>query len=201
MGRSGAEAAGTRPELSRADAAAALLAFAAIVAHDAAHIRAGNWFHAFWVCNVAAALVGPSLLLRAPSFAGAALTWLLPGTVVWLTDAFVAGSVIMPTSYGVHIGGLLLAGYSVRRLGPAPRAWLAALGVLGFAVAASWLFLPPEPNVNAVHAVPQGWGFLGESRARFLLTSFAIVLVTCAVGQALVRWIGGPATTSGSTEC
>ena len=180
-----------RPALSALDIAAACAAIAAIALHDAAHIHAGHWFHVFWVCNVAGALVGPSLLLRAPSLAGACMTWLLPGTIVWLTDALVAGSEILPTSYGVHIGGLAIAAYAVRRLGPAPQAWRTALVILAFAVAVSWLFLPPGPNVNAAHAVPAGWGFLGESRATFIMTAVVLVVTMCAFGQGLVWLIGG----------
>jgi len=188
-GRSGDSQA--RPALTALDIAAAFAAIVAIVLHDAAHIRAGHWFHVFWVCNVAGALVGPSVLLRAPSLAGACMTWLLPGTIVWLTDALVAGSEILPTSYGVHIGGLAIAAYAVRRLGPAPRAWRTALVMLAFAVAVSWLFLPPGPNVNAAHAVPAAWGFLGESRATFAMTAVVLVVATCALGQGLVWLIGG----------
>ena len=188
-GRSGDSQA--RPALTALDVVAAFAAIVAIVLHDAAHIRAGHWFHVFWVCNVAGALVGPSLLLRAPSLAGACMTWLLPGTIVWLTDALVAGSEILPTSYGVHIGGLAIAAYAVRRLGPAPRAWRTALVLLVFAVAVSWLFLPPGPNVNAAHAVPAGWGFLGESRATFAMIAVVLVVATCALGQGLVWLIGG----------
>jgi hypothetical protein len=181
----------SRRSVDLADLGVAAFAFVAIVVHDAAHLAAGRYWDVFWVCNVSAALVGPAILFRSPLLSAAALTWIVPGTGVWLADAFVAHSNILPTSYAVHIGGTLAACYATRVSGFARRGWLFALAVLALSVLVSRLFLPAFANVNAAHSIPKGWGFLGQRRAAFVVAATALSLACCLLGRALGKAIGG----------
>jgi hypothetical protein len=171
--------------LSRLDWAVASFAIVAIALHDAVHVTQGRYWDVLWICNVAALLVGPAILLRSPLLAAAALTWLFPGTVVWLADAVITRSNILPTSYAVHLGGTAAAVYATRVSGFARRGWLAALGLLIGCVAASNLLLPSTTNVNAAHAIPKGWSFLGGGRATFAMTATGLSLAACALGRAI----------------
>ncbi|HLM72230.1 MAG TPA: hypothetical protein VK459_06055 [Polyangiaceae bacterium] len=134
----------------------ALMSLAALV-HAGEHVRAGRPHDVLWICNVVALLVGPAVLLRSPLLSAVGLTWMVPGTLIWLLDAVLAGSAILPTSYGAHLGGAAVSVYAVRRNGHAPRGWVAALAVLLLVMVASWVALPPETNVNSVRDVPKGW--------------------------------------------
>src|SRR5262249_3122020 len=87
----------TRPALTRTDCFVGGFALAAIVLHDAAHVAAGRWYDVFWVCNLAALLVGPGVLLRSALLSSVALTWIVPGSIVWLLDSVLAQSQILPT--------------------------------------------------------------------------------------------------------
>jgi hypothetical protein len=181
---------------SRIDIAVGTLALAAIALHDAAHIQAGHWFNAFWVCNIAALLAGPAVLFGSPVLSGAALTWLLPGTAVWLLDAIVAGSTILPTSYAVHLGGTAVAVYGLRRAGRLhgvhrPAVFAASMGILGAAVVVSRWALPAAANVNAAHSVPRGWSFLGAERVAFILSAGGLAVGVALAGAWLARAIGG----------
>jgi hypothetical protein len=180
-----------RISLGDIDWFAAGFSITAIALHDAAHVEADNWFHGFWVCNAAALVVGPALFARSGLWAQVALTWLLPGTAVWLVDALLTGQSIMPTSYNVHIGGLLSAAWGVARFGPARRGWLAALALLAFVLALSRIALPAAPNVNAVHAVPLGWSFLGSTQSAFLTSAALIIVLVCGLGEVISRALGG----------
>ena len=180
--------------LTRLDWGVALFAIVAIFVHDVAHVVAGRYWDVFWICNVAALCVGPAILLRSPALSAVAFTWLVPGTVVWLVDALVAGSHILPTSYAVHLGGTGAAVYATRRFGVAKWGWLLALAVLAGAVIFSRVALPPAANVNAAHAVPRGWGFLGGSRSGFAALAVGIALATCVVGRVLGRALAIGAT-------
>jgi hypothetical protein len=182
-----------RETLTPFDVAVAAFAILAIAIHDAAHVHAGRYWDVFWICNVAALFVGPAILLRSPAMAAVALTWLVPGTIVWLLDVFVAGSNILPTSYAVHLGGTLAAFYATRVAGFSERGWIAALSVLVLATLASRLFLPVAANVNAARAVPRGWDFLGGSRAVFVAIASAIALATSFVGRILGRKVAAKA--------
>lgn len=179
---------GTWTRFRYLDFAVAGFAFVAILLHDVAHISAGRWYDVFWVCNVSALLVAPAVIARSPLLSTLAFTWLMPGTAVWLLDSFVAGANILPTSWGVHVGGTLCALYGVWRSGYARRGWLAALGMLAVTLVVSRLLLPPGRNVNVVHAVPPGWHFLGGTYAGFVVSALALVALVCALGQ-LVSWL------------
>lgn len=163
----------------------------AALAHAAAHVLAGHWYDVFWVCNVAALLLGPAIVLRSPRLSCVALIWLLPGTIVWLTDALVAHSGILPTSWAVHVGGSVAAVYAVRRNGDVPRAWAWALGLLGALVLISRVALPSSANVDAAHGVPRGWSFLAGSPAAFAAVAAALAVATALLGARVARAIAG----------
>jgi hypothetical protein len=182
--------------LTAADVVIGASMTAAAVLHAAAHVRAGRYQDVFWICDVASLLLGPGVLLRSPMIAAVGLTWLLPGTVVWIVDALVAGSAVMPTSYAVHLGGAAASVYAVRRNGHAPNGWIAAIAVLLGAVIVSRLALPPHANINAAHAVPRGWGFLAAGpphaeRAVFVVVAALLVILCAMGGRALGRAVGG----------
>ena len=180
-----------RPRTGRSlELVVASAALAAIATHDLGHLRDGRWYDVFWVCNVAAVAAPLGLVARSAHLSAAALTWIVPGTAVWLIDALVAGSSIIPSSYLAHFGGLATALFAVWRTGPARYGWLAALALLCSCLLASWLFLPSAANVNAVHAVPRGWTALGSGRGGFVLTASALALAVCALGHAMARWLG-----------
>jgi hypothetical protein len=124
---------------------------------------------------------------------------------VWLLDAALAGSNLLPTSYGVHLGGSLAAAYGVFRSGYARNSvWLTASLPMA-AMLISRVLLPPEHNVNSAHAVPKGWGFLGESWWSFFAVSTLISLAMVGLGLLAARGIAalGPhgrgATASNAT--
>lgn len=165
------------------DWAVASFAIAAIALHDAVHVTEGRYWDVLWICNMAALLVGPAILLRSPLLSAAALTWLVPGTVVWLADSIITGSNILPTSYAIHLGGTAAAFYATRVSGFARRGWLAALALLIGCVVASNLFLPSTTNVNAAHSIPKGWSFLGGGRVTFALKATMLSLAACALGR------------------
>ena len=182
-----------KPALTRLDCFVGGFSASAILLHDAAHVLAGRWYDAFWVCNLAALLVGPAVLFRSALLATVAFTWILPGTLVWLLDALLAGSAILPTSWGVHVGGSLAAIYAVRRAGPVDRGLVASLALPAFALLVSRLCLPPAENVNAVYRVPAGWGFLGKNFAWFFVSETLITIAVAVVGQLAAQRIAGRA--------
>ncbi len=165
------------------------LACSAIAMHDYAHISAGRYYDVFWICNVAALALGLGILFKNASLVFVGFAWLLPGTAVWLVDAVVAGSNILPTSYAVHLGGSAAATYGVMRCGHAKHGVVAALAALVFAVVVSRVVLPEAANVNAAHAVPGGWGFLGGSRLAFVSVSLALVIATLGAAELGARAI------------
>jgi hypothetical protein len=165
-------------------------ALGAIALHDLAHIEAGRWYDAFWVCNLAALLIGPAAILRSALLATISLTWILPGTVLWLLTAVLADANLLPTSFGIHIGGTVVSGWAAWRSGWAPKSFWASLALPVIAVCISRAWLPPDRNVNAAHAVPRGFDALGADFGVFALSATLMVLVVCGVGQVICRAVG-----------
>lgn len=174
---------------SPVDLAVGVAILVAAVVHAAAHVLAGRWYDVFWVCNVSALLLGPAILLRSPRASAVALIWLFPGTLVWLADAIFAHAGILPTSWGVHLGGSAAAVYAVRRNGHAPKAWAWALALLAVLVAFSRAVLPAAANVDAAHGVPRGWSFLGGSAPSFAFAGVALAIAIALLGARLARAI------------
>ncbi|MCA9647065.1 MAG: hypothetical protein H6718_00615 [Polyangiaceae bacterium] len=158
-----------------------VLGFALLVAalaHDGVALREGRAADCCWVCNVSALVLALGWVTRRPQLCAAGGIWLLPGTIVWLSDVWLANSNIIPTSYAVHLGGSALALLAPRRIGSAPKGWLWALGLLGFCVVFSRFFLSAAANVNAAHHIPKGWELLGSTRLQFVISATALSLVS-----------------------
>lgn len=169
--------------LRAVDFAVGGFALAAIVLHVAAHVHSGHWYDALWLCDVAAACVGPAVLARSAALSAVCFTWLLPGTAVWLLDTVLAGAHILPTSYSIHVGGLIVAAYGVWRFGYVRRGWLYALAFLAAVLVAARTFSPGYADVDAVFRVPKGWSFLGGSYTSFALSAAALAVGMCVIGQ------------------
>ncbi len=165
------------------------LLLAAVALHDWRAIQEGRFADCFWLCNVSAVGVALGWLLGSPRLVSAAGIWMLPGCLVWLADVWLASSNIIPTSYAVHLGGAALAVVGAWRFGVPPRAWLGALGLLVAAVIFSRGFLPPDANVNAAHTIPSGWGALGATRGRFLVSAAALSFVSAWLFSWLLTWV------------
>lgn len=153
-------------------------------AHNARAIAEGRFADCFWICNVSAVVLGVGWLLRSPRCCAAGGIWLLPGSVVWLADVWLAGSNIIPTSYAVHLGGSALALAAARWLGSPAGAWRWAMAVLALTLLVSRFALPEAANINAAHHVPPGWQVLGSSRLWFVVSATALSLISAR----LVGW-------------
>ncbi len=162
----------------------------AIAAHDAVALRDGRAADCCWVCNVSAVVLALGWISRRPELCAAGGIWLLPGTVVWLSDVWLANSHIIPTSYGVHLGGSALALAAPRRIGSAAKGWLWALALLAVCLVFSRYFLSAAANVNAAHQIPTGWEVLGDSRGVFVLVAGALAVAAAWLVSAGLNWLG-----------
>jgi hypothetical protein len=132
------------------------LAIAFYLVHAGSHVANGNLADAFWACHLASVLVGVGLLTGRPHPAAMGFLWLVVGDVLWGLDLATGGELI-PTSLLTHVGGLVLGGFAVVRMGMPRRAALSAIGAfLVLQLLSRWLSAPAT-NLNLAHAVWPGW--------------------------------------------
>ena len=178
------------PQRSYVNRALGLSLLIALAAHDWVAIQEGRAADCFWICNVSAGVLALGWLLQRPALCAAGGIWLLPGTVVWLSDVWLAQSSIIPTSYFVHLGGSALALAAPRRFGSPTTGWLWALALLGICLIFSRFFLAAEANVNAAHEIPRGWTVLGNTRLVFVSTASILAVGSAWVIGRGLRWLG-----------
>ena len=171
------------------DIALAIIALITIFVHDVSHIQAGKWPNIFYLCDIAAFLVGPALFFQNATLTTICFIWLMFGSSVWLLDSTINAIPTQFTSWLIHIGSFSIAAYGVRRFGVGQKSLHGAILLLLFSVAFSRLFLPPEANINVAHFVPNGWGFLGTNQWVFLVNCLLLATVVALIGHRLACFI------------
>lgn len=171
----------------RAMAAAAWLCWGV---HAAECLWRGEPWDLLWMCNVGGALVALGWTARDARVLSVASCWLAVGTPLWALD-LLGGGELRAASVLSHVGGLVLAGAGVRRLGFRP--WSSVPATLGLAalVALSRL-TPPSADVNLAHAVWPGWEGVFSSHGEYLaamagVAGLAFVIVDLVLSSSRVR--------------
>jgi len=177
--------------MSRLGNCAALAGFA-FVAHGGNHLRRGEPWDLFWLCNVAPLVLAIGCAIRRPLPVLIALQWLAFGTPMWLLDLATGGGVIW-TSFLPHLLCPVVAVVAVRELGIPGVGWpFASAGMLAL-FALTRLVTPAAPNVNLAFRVWDGW----QARFPRYDVYFALVMAGAAltffvVERALARALRPP---------
>jgi hypothetical protein len=133
------------------------LALVFYAAHATWHVAHGSPWDLVWVCNVSMpALVLGCFLERARLVAGAVMV-LCYGTPMWLLDLATGPDTMVLTSPLVHVGGLVVGGLAVRRLGWPKFTWALTAAATALLLLVSRLATPPRENVNLAFRVHGGW--------------------------------------------
>jgi hypothetical protein len=132
------------------------LALVFYLVHAAGHVTAGQPSEAFWACHLGALLVGVGLLTVHPLPCAVGFLWLCVGDGFWALDLATGGELI-PTSLLTHVGGLVIGGVGVLRMGMPRHAALVAIGLFFALQIASRALTDPATNLNLAHSVWAGW--------------------------------------------
>ena len=169
-----------------------------VLANASAHVSAGRWYDAFWLCNWCVLAVAIALFARSPRLATVSWIWLLPGTLAWSVEVL-ASVRFFATSYALHGLGLLGAAYALRRVGAVRGMVPAAFVALACVLVASRL-LPEAANVNGVFGPRRGWVSLAATGSFYPLCLSLLALAAAWLGQASALSIARGEREAGATS-
>lgn len=158
--------------------------------HGLGYVRSGQFEQLLWACDLAAALVGISLIIGLPTVNGIAVMWLAFGFPSWTIDCLTGGEFI-PSSVLIHFGSLVVGLLGVRRIGlPAGTWWKAVLAAFALHLLCRWV-TSPEANINIAHTMWRGWDRIFHSHLQyvaFVHGIFAIVFWGLEAGLRRLFW-------------
>jgi len=151
------------------------LAFAFYAAHGVHYFRVHQLDCMLWACHLSCLAIGIGLVARWASAVAAGVLWLSIGLPFWIYY-LCAGGEFLPTSILTHVGGLVVGGLGIRKLGwPRHSWWKAALALVPLHLLCRIVTTPKE-NVNLAFRIWPGWEKYFPSHFVYLVG----VLVLCA---------------------
>ncbi len=144
--------------------------------------------HILWMCHVANFTLALGLFLGKRELIRVSVLWLIIGAPLWTSDMARFGLRSIST-FGTHIGGLIIGVIALCNVKFGHRSWLYAFLFFIVLQQASSFFTSPELNVNAAHYVYRGWEMLFSNYLLFRIVTTALSgLVLWGIGKGLVRF-------------
>lgn len=153
--------------MSAARVALGAVGLAGFALHAVNHVRRGHPSEVLWACNAGSLLVAGGALAGAPRLIAVGACWLAYGVPLWLLDLATGGKLV-PTTFGTHALGPVVAAYALHELGWPRGAWATAWIVSLALLAASRLLGDRAVNVNLVFRVAEGWEGRFRSHPRYV---------------------------------
>ncbi len=116
--------------------------------------EAGN---ILWMCHLSNLMLALGLFLGWPVLVRVSMPWLIFGLPLWIWDMTQLGIIAALTSFGTHIGGLLVGLFALYKIRADRKSWLYALAWYLIAQQVCRMITPLELNVNLAHNIYQGW--------------------------------------------
>lgn len=133
--------------------------------------------HMLWMCNIGNLVLAVGLFTDRPVLIRIAALWMVPGLIVWFVYVVLAWGVFL-TSTLAHVGGIVVAGFALRRVGMDKVSWLYALLWYFVVQLFSRFFTPRDMNVNLSHVVDAGWQQTFNAYWKFWLV---LTVITAAI--------------------
>lgn len=116
----------------------------------------GRFYNAFWLCHMAAVVLGVGLMAGSPVLTGIGVLWLLVGVPLWFVDLAMGGDFTW-TSLLTHLGSAVSGATAILAFGMPRQVWWIALLGVGCLYLLCRAATPPAANVNLAFAVHRGW--------------------------------------------
>ncbi len=152
-----------------------LLALGGFAIHGGGHLFRGTAHDVLWACTMANLLIGIGLIFpqrtQRVRLVAVGVLWLLVGNFTWAVDLILGGDFFY-SSLLTHVGGLVLGGLGLHRLGYPSRAWIFATAGMVLLQLLCRVVTPPAANVNVAHQVYGFYRGIYGSYLQFWVASF-----------------------------
>jgi len=113
--------------------------------------------HILWMCHISNLMLAIALFSAWPFLAQISVPWLLFGLPLWILDITQVGIVGGLTSFGTHVGGLIIGLIALSKMTYNKKVWIYAFVWYLAVQQICRMITSPELNVNIAHNVYRGW--------------------------------------------
>lgn len=124
--------------------------------HAGYNLVRGTPENLLWMCHIASAAIGLSLILRWPLLNAWGVLVLTLGVPLWIIHLALGGD-FQPPSPFTHVGGLLLGVVGLCEFGFPSNAWWKTLAAHAMVRELCHWVTPPEQNVNLAFYILPSW--------------------------------------------
>ena len=142
-------------------------------------MNAGTPGHILWMCHITNLLLALGLFFGQRELVRMSVLWLIIGIPLWALDMARFG-IRELTTFGTHIGGLIVGIVALYQVRGGRKSWLYALVFYLVLQLVCRIATPPELNVNTAHHVYRGW--------EMLFTNYQFFWVVITVLSGVVLW-------------
>ncbi len=151
-------------------------------------LNAGTPGHILWMCHITNLVLALGLFFGKRELVRISVLWLIIGMPLWASDMIRFGIRSIST-FGTHMGGLIVGLVAIKQVGGGKRSWLYALGFHLVLQLISRLITPPELNVNTAHHVYRGFDTLFSNYLLFWVVATVLAGVALwGIGKVFVRF-------------
>jgi hypothetical protein len=151
-------------------------------------IELGEPGHILWMCHLSNLTLALGFFLAWPGLVRISVPWLLFGLPLWIWDMTQMGLIGGLTSFGTHIGGLLVGLLALSKMGYARKSWLYALLWYLVVQQVCRMVTPVELNVNIAHQVYYGWETIFSVYWQYwLVTTLTAGVFLWLIGRLLLK--------------
>jgi hypothetical protein len=151
-------------------------------------IELGEVGHILWMCHLSNVILALGLFLACPLLVRISIPWLVFGLPLWIWDMTQMGVIGGLTSFGTHIGGLLVGLFAVSRMRYDRKSWLYALIYYLVVQQVCRMITPVELNVNIAHKIYYGWETMFSAYWQYwLVTTITAAVFLWVIGFLLMK--------------
>ncbi len=147
----------------------------------------GEPSYILWICHISTLMLAAGLFLEQPELVRVSVLWLVIGIPLWIWDmaGFGIGTI---TTFGTHIGGLIVGLIALWRVGSGQRSWLYAVIWFLIVQQVCRMVTPAELNVNIAHGIYRGWeAMFNNYRLFWSITTVLAGIVLFGIGKVFLK--------------
>lgn len=119
-------------------------------------IGTGDPGHILWMCHLSNLVLALGLFFAWPLLVRISIPWLALGLPLWIWNMTLVGISGRLTSFGTHIGGLLIGLYALSKMRSHGKTWPYSLILYLLVQQICRVITPAELNVNIAHKMHYG---------------------------------------------